>query len=113
MASHQIISHISGRCVTYIHAHLSASHHTDGLSRLCRLMVAAGKSGVAEVRGTDGKLRLLVPSLEKAARLSLTENDRGFRLAHHRPFADGTVRMGILGAGHHPSAVPSEAPAHL
>lgn len=53
----------------------TATHATDALSRLCRLLTAAGLHGAAEVRGPDGRLRFTVRSIERLAQRSLREND--------------------------------------
>ena len=81
----------------FSHAHpasgLAATHHTDSLARLCRLMVAAGYSGPAMVYGPDDRHRLTVWAIERLARLTLREEDeRGLRWREHRDdLADGNA----------------------
>lgn len=86
MAPHQITMRSCKGRVTFSCGHLSAVHHTNALRRLCRSMVAAGLAGRAEVRDYDGALRLIIMSVEKAARWSLLETDNGFGLRRFEPF---------------------------
>lgn len=64
----------------------SEAHPTDALRRLLRQLVKAGLSGPAEVRGEDGRLRLVVRSIEGAATLTMTEGDKtGLKLLRWKP----------------------------
>ena len=64
----------------------TATHATDALSRLCRLLTAAGLHGAAEVRGTDGRLRFTVKDIERLAQRTLREDDAsGLRWHQYRP----------------------------
>jgi len=64
---------------------LSITHRSDALRRLCRAMVARGLSGPAEVRGEDGKLRMTIRAIERSARWTLSEGERGFSLTRYVP----------------------------
>jgi len=65
---------------TYSCGDLSESHHTDGLRRLLRRMIAHGLTGPAEVRGENGMLRMVVSDIEAAAKRTLSEGETGLRL---------------------------------
>jgi hypothetical protein len=58
----------------------------DGLRSLCRKLVEGGHSGsmtVVDAHTTQD--RIVVGNIVAAAKTSLTENDRGFRVVKYRP----------------------------
>ncbi|MDI3308136.1 MAG: hypothetical protein QJR07_13675 [Acetobacteraceae bacterium] len=87
--AHQITVRSDARGVyTYTHTGtgITEAHPTDGLSRLCRRLVAFGARGAAEVRGDDGRLRYTVPAIERTAKRTLCEDDRrGLHWRTYRP----------------------------
>lgn len=86
MSAHQIISGPVGTNWAYTHQEHTHTHPTDGLTRLCRSMVADGLEGPAEVRRVCGTLVLTISHIERLAKKSLREDDKGLRYAKYVPF---------------------------
>lgn len=86
MSAHQITVQPAGPAWSYAHQEHAHVHPTDGLSRLCRELVALGMSGPAEVRRGCGTLVLTVSHIERLAKKSLREDDKGIRYVKFVPF---------------------------
>lgn len=85
---HQITVSSRNGVDAYVHAGtgITVAHPADALARLCRRLVALGATGLAEVRGADGRLRFTVRAVERLAKLTLAENDGdGLRWRRHAP----------------------------
>lgn len=105
---HQITTRTRRLFETVTCGNFSASHHTDALHRLCRAMVAAGLTGPAEVRGDDGRLRLAIRAVERAACSTLAETDaRGLHLRPYRRWSGPRARDVATKDGVSVSAGPS------
>lgn len=85
-APHQITINRVGLNWSYSCREHTHTHPTDGLAGLCRIMVAAGLSGPAEMRDATGDLRLTTSHIERLAKRSLREDGKGMRYVKYAPF---------------------------